>query len=286
VEDELTTDHALPLLLRLVVSLSLLTLAGCSGLPYPFLVGVESDLKEANHAIQTARGDVELAKAYSSRGVAYSEKARFSRGQKIISNEEYESLFGLAMKDHNRAVTLNPASTDVYFNRAQTNYDRGWGDLEENKTTSKPWFDAAAIDFEKALEKDPKNSLALDRLGLAYEQGDQPDKAIEAYTREMAFDRRLGRMRLADAYCDIGFQHQQKNQYPEAAAAYWKSIEFDGADDKSCKVNPFDSIVWIYTTQTREFDKAWEVVQRAQNISRRISSEVLDQLKKKSERDN
>jgi hypothetical protein len=29
------------------------------------------------------------------------------------------------MKDHNQTVALNPSNAEVYFNRAQINYDRG-----------------------------------------------------------------------------------------------------------------------------------------------------------------
>jgi predicted TPR repeat methyltransferase len=42
------------------------------------------------------------------------------------------------------------------------------------------------LDFEKAAEKDPQNSPALDRLGLTYESSGEADKAIRAYTQEMA----------------------------------------------------------------------------------------------------
>ena len=93
-------------------------------------------------------------------------------------------MFNLAIKDHNQAVALDPASAEVYFNRAQTYYDRGSQDLiyETNpfdaKPRNNPWLHAAALDFEKATERDPKNSLAFDRLGLAYESNGEPDQAI------------------------------------------------------------------------------------------------------------
>jgi tetratricopeptide (TPR) repeat protein len=141
--------------------------------------------------------------------------------------DEYERLFGLAMEDHNRAVTLDPNNAEVYFNRAQTNYDRGTLDLVENKKpllvnpTTKSWLDAAASDFEKAAEIDPKNSLTLDRLGLTYEQADEEDKAVRAYTQEWALDR-SGKQRLTDAYCFFGFRHQQQKELAAAAAAYQK----------------------------------------------------------------
>ena len=69
------------------------------------------------------------------------------------------------MKDHNQAVALNPNDAEGYFNRAQTYYDRGSLDLIcvpnpfEAQRRNNTWLHAAALDFEKAAEKDPKNSL-------------------------------------------------------------------------------------------------------------------------------
>ena len=274
-------------LLSLLSLVSVLLLVGCSVLgPASFLSARDSEVKEATHAIETARDDAQRAKAYSARGTAYSEKARFSRILKLIPNDEYERLFNLAIKDHNQAVALAPANAEVYFNRAQAYYDRGGGDLVFHKDGSKSWFDSAALDFEKAVKMDPKNSLAFDRLGLAYEQGGEADKAIQAYTQEMALDRRLGRHRLATAYCYIGFEHQQHNELVAAAAAYQKSTDFGIADDKSCPYDPFGNSVAIFTTETREYDKAWDMVHRALKEGHLIAPELILRLKKESGRIN
>jgi tetratricopeptide (TPR) repeat protein len=188
-----------------------------------------------------------------------------------------------------KAVTLDPNNAEMYFNRAQTNYDRGTLDLVENKEpllvnpTTKSWLDAAASDFEKAAEIDPKNSLTLDRLGLTYEQADEEDKAVRAYTQEWALDR-LGKQRLADAYCFFGFRHQQQKELAAAAAAYQKSIEFGVADDKSCPYDALGNGIEIYTIETREYDKAWEMVHQAQKANRLIAPELIERLKKDSKR--
>lgn len=177
----------------------------------------------------------------------------------------------------------NPASAEVYFNRAQTYYDRGGVEIAENKNTSKTWFDLAALDFEKAIQINPKDDLALDRLGLAYEQGGEADKAIRAYTQEMALNR-FGKQRLADAYCYFGFQHQQQKEFPAAAPAYQKSIEFGTADDKNCPYEPFGSMVGIYTTETREYDKAWQAIHQAQKSGRWVPPDLIYRLMKESGR--
>src|ERR1700722_20473712 len=84
----------------LVLFASLIVIAGC-GSPAQFLNARDSEIKDSTKALETARDDRQRAKAYSSRGTAYSEKARYSRISKLIPNDEYERLFGLAMEDHN-----------------------------------------------------------------------------------------------------------------------------------------------------------------------------------------
>jgi len=283
--------RGLALVRGLVLLFILSLLGGCELGPSMLLGARDREIRDSTQAVQSAANDVERAKAYSSRGTAYSEKARYSRISKLIPSEEYERLFDLAMKDHNQAVALNPGSAEVYFNRAQTYYDRGTLDLVYNNEpwlvdpTTKSWLDAAASDFEKAIEKDPKNSLALDRLGLAYEQAGEEANAVRAYTQELALDP-FAKQRLADAYCFFGFRHQQRKEFAAAAAAYQKSTEFGIADDKSCPYNPLENGVAIYTTETREYDKAWEMVHRAQKAGQRISPEVTERLRKDSRRTN
>jgi tetratricopeptide (TPR) repeat protein len=276
----------------LILLASSIVFVGCAEMgPAAFLGARDSEIKDATQALETARDDGARAKAYSSRGTAYSEKARYSRISKLIPNEEYERLFDLAIKDHNQAVALDPSNAEVYFNRAQAYYDRGAGDFVYNTEpwlvdpTTKSWLDAAAADFEKSIEKDPKNSLALDRLGLAYEQAGEEDKAVRAYTQELALDR-LGKQRLADAYCFFGFRHEQQKEFAAAAAAYQKSTEFGTADDKSCPYNPLENGIAIYTTETHEYDKAWAMVGQALKAGRLISPALILRLKKESGRTN
>jgi len=266
---------------RIVLLLELITAAGCTD----FLAGRDAEIRDSMLAIKTARDDDQRAKAYSSRGTANSEKARYGRITKSIPNNECDRWFDLAKKDHDQAVALNPASAEVYFNRGQMYYDRGALDLVENKGSSKAWFDVAALDFGKAIELQPSNDLAYDRLGLAYEQGGETDQAIRAYTQEMALNP-LGKRRLADAYCYIGFQHQQQKEFAAAAAAYQKSVEFGVADDKTCPYEPYGSMVAIYTTETREYDKAWDAVHQAWKSGRWIAPELILRLTKASGRTN
>ena len=169
---------------------SLIASVGCAD----FLSSRDNDIRESTQAIETAPDDARRAQAYSSRGVAYSEKARWGRLQKRIPDDEYDRLFDLAMKDHNLAVALNPGAAEVYFNRAQANYDRGSLDFVYSTEpwivdpSTKAWLDAAASDFEMAAQKDPQNELAFDRLGLAYQEAGEEDNAVRAYTQELALN--------------------------------------------------------------------------------------------------
>lgn len=261
-------------------------LVGCEAGPALFLSARDREIRDSTRGIETAQNDRERAKAYSSRGAAYSEKARYSRIMKLIPEEEYERLFDLAIKDHNQAVALNPDDAEAYLNRAQAYYDRGAQDLiYETQPRSNPWLHAASLDFEQAIAKNPNNSHAYDMLGLTYESNGEDDKAIQAYTQELAFDS-FARQRLADAYCNMGFRRQQQKDYAAAAAAYRKSIEWGAADDKSCPYNPFESLVAFYTVETHEYDKAWEMLHQAQKAGRWIAPEWIERLKKDSGRNN
>lgn len=264
---------------------ALMLSGGCSN----FLADRDRDIQEATQALAAARDDVQRAKAHSERGTAYSEKARFSRLMKGASKEECDRLFELALQDHNQAVALDPGSAQVYLNRGRAYYDRGSYEFVYNPeawivpAAAKSWLDQAAADFQVAVAKEPKNKEALDYLGLAHEEAGEEDEAVRAYTQEMALDS-LGKQRLADAYCSFGFRHQQQKEYPAAAAAYQKSIEFGQADDKSCPYDPFASLVGIYTAETREYDKAWDVVARALKARRPVDPELVARLRRQSGR--
>ena len=91
----------------------LLFLAGCNRIARSwYLSGYDRDISSATKAIESARDNAHLAEACAKRGSAYSEKARYSRAFKLISADEYDRLFGLALKDHSQIVSAErvPAS--------------------------------------------------------------------------------------------------------------------------------------------------------------------------------
>ena len=142
-------------------------------------------------------------------------------------------------------MALDPGSAEGYYRRGHTYYDRA---ALEDARDAKQWFDPAVADF----------------------------------TPEMAIDP-MGRMRLADAYCARGSSHQQAKNYDAAIADFEKSIEL-GITADGCSCDPYNPLLGLYTSETRQFDKAWEIVRKARKSKPWIAPELLEKLKKDSGR--
>jgi tetratricopeptide (TPR) repeat protein len=276
-----------PLYVFVLLPLGLL-LGGCG--PSFYLASYERDISSSTRAIETARDDAHRAAAYTKRGSAYSEKARYSRAFKLISPDEYARLFGLAIKDHDQAIAVDPASPEAYYGRGVAYYDRAVlevvvnGTLVGNKATWNLWFDPAIADFRRAVGIDPRHSLSWDRLGLSHETIGEFDQAIDAYTQEMVVDPKLGRNRLAGTYCERGDSNQKEKKYDAAIADYEKSIDA-GAIDDGCSCDPYNPLFGLYT-EARRYDQGWVVVRKARNYGKWIMPDLLDRLQKESGRKN
>lgn len=278
------------LLLKIVTLASvLLLLPGCGRIAqFWYLRSYDRDISSATKDIESARDNVHRAEAYAKRGSAYSEKARYSKAFKLISADEYDRLFGLAIKDHDQAIALDP-SAEAFFTRGATYYSRANleavvdGRMMGSKADRKAWFEPATADFKKATEKDPRLYLAWDRLGLIHETTGELDEAINDYTQEMALNP-LGRARLGEAYCTRGgsSSSQKENKYDAAIADYKKSLDLGGTADE-CSCDPYNPLLAIYT-QGRQYDQAWGIVHQAQASKKWIAPEMLERLKKESGR--
>jgi tetratricopeptide (TPR) repeat protein len=271
-----------------VLSSGLLLVSGCGWViqitQNSRLHGYDSDINKATQAIANAHDGAERAKAYSSRGSAYAEKARYSRGFKLISAVEYQRLFDLAMKDHDQAIALNPNDPESYYNRGKAYWDRGTAEETEHQDF-KASFDHAATDFEVSTEKDPRNFMAFDMLGLSRESNGEWDEAIHDYTRELSLNPKLGTERLAGAYCGRGQQDQRKEDLEAATADYEKSVELGAKADDGCSCEPYNSLLVIYT-QRRQYDKAWNFVHWAQKSNHFLDGELVELLRKSSGRNS
>ena len=212
-----------------------LLLSGCEMGPRMFLSARDREIKSGTETIEAGGSNAGRAAAYIKRGHAYSEKARYSRAFKRISLEEYGRLFAAAIADHDQAVALDPNSAEAYYMRGHAYYDRADRELFDN-ADAKPWFDLAAADFKRAIEKDSKHYLAWDRLGMVHMSTGQYDQAIPVFEKEMALDS-MGKARLADAYCVRGTASHREQKYEAAIADFEKSIAI-GANPDSCSCNP------------------------------------------------
>src|SRR5580704_9079240 len=283
----------------------LLFLAGYNRIARVFyLSSYDRDISSATKAIESARDNAGRAEAYAKRGSAYSEKARYSKAFKFFSADDYERLFGLAIKDHDQSIALDP-SAQAYYTRGVTYYDRANleavvdGRLMGTDADRRAWFAPATADLKVATEKDPRFDMAWDRLGLIHETTGELDEAIADYTQEMALNP-LGRARLADAYCSRGGSSPQKNsnekdprqqdptqkekKYAAAIADYEKSLDL-GATADGCACDPYNPLVSLYT-DARQYDQAWAIVHKAQTSKKWIAPEFLAKLKKESGRSN
>jgi len=282
-----------------VLVFALLFLAGCRRVSQSLsLSGYDHDITSSTKAIESAADNVHRAEAYAKRGSAYSEKARYSKAFKLISVDEYNQLFDLAIRDHDQAIALDP-SAEAYYTRGATYYDRANleavvnGYLMGTEADRKAWFAPATADFKKATEKNARLYLAWDRLGLIHETTGELDQAISDYSQEMALNP-LGKSRLADAYCIRAGSNQkdshqkdsnQKEKMNDAAIAdYEKSIDL-GAPADPCSCDPYNPLLSLYTAG-RHYDQAWGVVNKAQKSKKWIAPESLDRLKKESGRSN
>lgn len=275
-----------------ILSSALLCLAGCTRIArHLYLSSYDRDINSASNDIEAARDNGHRAEAFAKRGSAYSEKARYSKAFKLISPDEYDRLFGLAIKDHDQAIAIDP-SAQAYFTRGATYYDRAQlqavvdGRLMGTDADRKAWFQPATDDFKTAIEKDSHLYLAWDRLGLIHETTGELDDAISDYTQEMALNS-LGRARLADAYCTRAGTHQKDPNQPEKATAatiadYEKSIDI-GATADDCSCDPYNPLILLYT-DGRHYDQAWALVHKRQSAKKWIAPEFLDRLKKDSGR--
>ena len=268
----------------LCLSVALL-LAGCSFSPEVY----DRDIRSSSRDIENARDNVHRAAAYSKRGSAYGEKARYNRAFNRISAAEYERLFALAMQDHEQAIALDPSSAEANYNRGRSYYDRAFletvvnGTVVATEASRKVWYAPASADFQKAIEKNAKYSEAWDMLGLSHEAMGDLDEAINDYSREMALNS-LGRSRLAEAYCERGGNDEKDKQISAAIADYEKSVDA-GANTDGCSCDPYNPLLRLYS-QSGRYDQGWAIVRVALKGRKWVAPELLDMLKKQSGRAN
>ena len=234
----------------------------------------DGEIRRAGQAIAASRNTTQRSAAYADRADAYAEKARYSRVMKLIAGEEYNKLFDLAVQDYNQAIALDPDNAEMYYRRGNAYYSRASLDMIKEPTSV--FLAPAKADFSRALEKNPKNALALDMLGLTDGSMGDWTQAIAYFEQEAALDPRQ-RFRVSDAYCNRGSRYPRE-KYDLAISDLNQAIQIRGTSDP-CECEPYNPLLAIYLNQTREYDKAREVVALAQRSGKWIAPEYLEQLK-------
>ena len=234
----------------------------------------DGEIRRAGQAIAASTNTTQRSAAYADRADAYAEKARYSRLMKLIADEEYSKLFDLALQDYNQAIALDPDNAEMYYRRGNAYYSRAGLDMIYAPYTS-VFLAPAKADFSRVVEKNPKNAMALDMLGLTDGSMGDWTQAIADFEQEAALEPKM-RFRVSDAYCNRGSRYPRE-KYDLAIADLNQAIQMRDASDP-CECEPYNPLLAIYL-QTREYDKAREVVALAQRSGKWIAPENLEQLK-------
>lgn len=239
----------------------------------------DGEIRRAGEAIASSGNNTQRSAAYADRADAYSEKARYSRLMKLIAIEEYSKLFDLALQDYQQAIALDPDNSGMYFRRGNAYYSRAGLDMIYAPYKS-AFLAPARADFSRAADMNPKNVMAFDMLGLTDGSMGDWTQAIADFEREAALDPKLHRLRVSDAYCNRGSRYP-KEKSDLAISDLNQAIQMRGASDP-CECEPYNPLLAIYLSQTREYDKAREVVVLAKRSGKWIAPEYLEQLKASS----
>jgi tetratricopeptide (TPR) repeat protein len=254
-------------------------MASCARISHSFyLSGDDAKIRHASEAIASAKDNAERSAAYADRADAYSDKARYSRVMNLISADEYNKLFDLAVQDYNQAIALAPANADLYFRCGNAYYSRASLDMIKAPTSTS--LAPAKADFSRAAEMNPKNPMAFDMLGLTDASMGNWTEAITDFKQESGMDH-LQSLRLSDAYCNRGTVYMGEKKYDLAISDLNQSIQIRAAGD-ACECDPYNPLLSIYLNQTREYDKARALATLAQHSGKWIAPENLELLKAQS----
>jgi len=258
-----------------ILGVGALLLGGCIRMSQSwYLSRSDSEIRRAGQAIAASTNTIQRSAAYADRADAYADKARYSRVMKLITDEEYSKLFDLALQDYNQAIALAPDNAEMYYRRGNAYYSRAGLDMIYAPYTS-VFLAPAKADFSRVVEKNPRDVDALDMLGLTDGSMGDWTQAIAYFEQEAALKPKM-RFRVSDAYCNRG-SHYPREKYDLAISDLNRTIQMRDASDP-CECEPYNPLLAIYM-QTREYDKAREVVALAQRSGKWIAPENLEQLK-------
>ncbi|HTC62142.1 MAG TPA: tetratricopeptide repeat protein [Candidatus Saccharimonadales bacterium] len=235
----------------------------------------DAEIRHAGQAVAASSNATQRSEAYADRADAYAEKSRYLRVMKLISSDDYSKLFDLALQDYNQAIALDPDNAALYYRRGNAYYFRAGLDMIYAPYSS-AFLAPAKADFSRFVEKNPRNAMGFDMLGLTDGSMGDWTEAIADFEKETALDPRQN-FRVIDAYCNRG-SHNSRDNYDLAISDLNRAIQMRGTSDP-CECEPYNPLLAIYLNQKQDYGKAQEVVALAQRSKKWIAPEFLEQLK-------
>jgi Tfp pilus assembly protein PilF len=147
---------------------------------------------------------------------ADSKLAHVNRGLAYMENGQY----GLAIRDFNKALEIDPSSVEIYLNRGTAYSEKSRHDAPTvYGGTSPNVYDLAIASFNKALEIDPSCVRAYLNRGFAYLVQGQYDLAIRDYSKALEIDPSNANtyVNRCLAYSSLGLDQQAIKDYRAAA---------------------------------------------------------------------
>jgi|GEM_PF-2224954 len=201
-----------------IVASGILALSGCAknphlagGILYLSQKNYEKATKELETAVQQEPNN---ALAHLKLAMAYAEI-----GETKKAGQEFD-----------RAVSLDPKlRKDADANRKHywvEHFNEGVRLSSQEKK-----YDAAAIEFQKAIDLDPTDPRALSNLAFSYTQLGKREEALAMFEQaaKIAPNDPTARKNLAAVYMDIGKEYFKQENYSDAISFYQKALDL-GAD--------------------------------------------------------
>ncbi len=162
----------------------------------------------------------------------------------------------------------------MYYRRGNAYYSRAGLDMIYSPDKS-VFLAPAKADFSQAVEKNPKDAMALDMLGLTDGSMGDWTLALADFEQEATLKPDM-RFRVSDAYCNRGSRYPRE-KYDLAISDLNQAIQIRGTSD-ACECEPYNPLLAIYL-RTQQYDKARDLAKIAQQSKKWIAPEYLEQLK-------
>ena len=135
-------------------------------------------------------------------------------------------------------------------------------------------LDQAISSYNKAIELNPKLADAHNNRGLAYARKEQYDHAAGDFSRAIEINPTFDR-----AYNNLGNSYVAKGEPERAISNYDKAIAINS---KLADAHNNRALAYYLSKQ---YDKAWDDVHRAQDLGYPVNPAFLEALRKESGRD-